>query len=196
MPELPLHGSKVNGEAMCMNGLTGCDNLKPSTLWNFYGTQAQDRRLKWEYLNKDKSKGYRVEMTNVPTPATVVEAPVRILWGENINFQFERNSAADSVVIALLFVPKDKIDDILPFPVIGGTRSWIFAAKPNESSITMKKEVLQSMGQRSGFPTANDSVFVDVMTFRHVIKNIDNKKILISYTINDIRPVVQERDVD
>ncbi|PVY39067.1 hypothetical protein [Pontibacter virosus] len=196
MPDLPLHGSKINGEAMCMNGLTGCDDVRPSTLWNFYGPQAQDRKLKWEYLNRDKSKGYRVEMTNIPTPATVTELPDRILWEENIDFQFERNSAADSIIIALLFVPKDKIDNILPFPVIGGTRSWIFPAKSNESSLTMKKEALQSMGQQSGFPTENDSVFVNVMTSRHVIKNIDNKKMLISYTINDIRPVVLERKID
>lgn len=196
LSQLSLHGSKMNGEAMCMNGPTGCDDLQPSTFWSLFGVLPQDRKFKWEYLNKDKSKGYRVEMTNIPVAANWMGSPARISFEEGVTFQFERNSEMDSIEVSLFFIPKTAINEVHQFPLIPNVRQWVFAVDPNETSFTMSKEALARNSEFFTPPAATDSVFLKLSTSRHVLKVIDNKEILITYRVNDLRPVVLEKKVD
>ncbi|MBF8964607.1 hypothetical protein I0P70_15245 [Pontibacter sp. FD36] len=191
-PHVPLQSSKINGQPMCTETYINstCDSSKPSTSWNLYGNQHEVRNLKWEYLNNDKSKGYRVEMTDVPKAAKWHAVPSRISFDEDIKFQFERNSVKDSIIVGLLIVPKEGIGKVLSSPSINRTRQIGYLVKPGETSFTVTKERIASLSQSAlGMPTAADSVFLNLRTTRHVIKVIDNREILISYVVDEFRPV-------
>ena len=196
LSQLSLNGSKINGEAMCMNSPVSCDELRSSTFWSLIGVLPQDRKFKWEYLNTDKSRGYRVEMTDVPKAASWQGVPTRISLEEDIKFQFERNSEKDSIEVSLLFIPKTAINEVHQSPIITNSRQWIMPVKPTQSFFSITKEELAKIKANNTPPAATDSVFLNLMTSRHVLKVIDNKEILITYTINDIRPVVLERKID
>ncbi|WP_188502687.1 hypothetical protein [Pontibacter amylolyticus] len=198
-PHVPLQSSNINGQAMCtevyINNI--CDTSRPSTSWNLYGKQHEVRNLKWEYLNSDKSKGYRVEMTDVPEAAKWHVVPTRISFDEDIRFEFERNSVKDSIIVGLLIVPKEGIGKVLPSPSINRTRQIGYLVKPGETSFTVTKERLASLSQSAlGMPTAADSVFLNLRTTRYVIKVIDNREILISYIVDEFKPVTVDWKID
>ncbi|MDO6391121.1 hypothetical protein Q4E40_13360 [Pontibacter sp. BT731] len=188
-PHFLLQSSKINGQPMCTETYINniCDSSRPSTSWNLYGNQHEVRNLKWEYLNSDKSKGYRVVMTDVPEAAKWHAVPTRISFDDEIKFQFERNSVKDSIIVGLLIVPKEGISKVHPSPIINGTRQIGYLVKPGETSFTLTKANFSQSA--FGPPTAADSVFLNLRTTRHVIKVIDNREILISYVVNEIRPV-------
>lgn len=198
-PHVPLQSSKINGQTMCTETYINniCDSSKPSTSWNLYGNQHEVRNLKWEYLNSDKSKGYRVEMTDVPEAAKWHEVPTHISFDDEINFQFERNSVKDSIIVGLLIVPKAGIGKVLSSPTINRTRQVGYLVKPGETSFTITKERLANLSQSAlGMPTAADSIFLNLRTTRHVIKVIDNREILISYIVDEFRPVTVDWKID
>lgn len=146
--------------------------------------------MKWEYLNNDKSKGYKVEMTDVPKAAKWHAVPTCISFDDEIKFQFERNSVKDSIIVGLLIVPKEGIGKVLSSPSINRTRQIGYLVKPGETSFTVTKERIASLSQSAlGMPTAADSVFLNLRTTRHVIKVIDSREILISYVVDEFRPV-------
>ena len=187
-----IRDSRVNGQFMCVQSHNDCDSTKskPNGRWSRVGRVSAARWLTWEHITIEKDRRYRLEMNDLPKPIRVLNLSTIFPTKDDYTITFTKASPKDSLLFELLFIPKTEFNRIRTDPFVNHNL-WRFRALTKGNQLLIPGKMIEQTFSRSNYqksPNA-DTAFVNVATLRRVIKIVGDKKIGLTYQINDYHPV-------
>jgi hypothetical protein len=180
-----IYNSGINNQQMCPS-FSVCgetDGFLGSPEWYKDVAATDEENLVWEFINAEKDGGFRVVMNVKPLQLNLLNPPSLLSTVDDNTLYFEKPSEADSVLFEILTIPKENLTrkDIL------GTifTQHRFPTKANGGEITISAENIRRVDLSSA-----DTVFINLVSIKRVIKVVEGKNIGVTYRVNNLHPVI------
>lgn len=160
-----------------------CDTTKfsGSGVWSKIGKMPARKELIFQFINSDFNQGYRIRLTQFPQIIEPVDPPRYLSSREENIVQFNRNPGNDSILFSLVVIPKENFNQ-RTHPVLFFQHN--FPLVPENDRFIVPGENLLKLEI-----TKADSVFLNIVAIKREFKLVDNKRIGITYYVNNPVPV-------
>lgn len=186
MIDFACANSKVNGIEMCRSFASDCDfsDFYLNGAWDLIGQAKTPNYFEWEFIDLKKTKKFVLKFDQLPKPARIVDYNVELSLSELNTIRFQKEVDSDSVFFQLVVIPKSNLkpENQRDFGTIA------YRNLPVDNSFIIHGEDLFLFSQRK--PTASDSVLINVVTVKRIVKEINDELIGFTYYVNDPKPVV------
>lgn len=178
--------SKINGLEMCNPGNTKCnyEEYYMTGAWNLTGRVKKPKYFEWEFIDLNKSKKFILKFDELPKPAKITSYETALHLNAINNIQFQKDNESDSVFFQLVKVPKSNFE--AENQRNSSALSYPFLSKENHFEIHGK----DLFPNNYSIPTNQDSVFINIVTVKRIIKEINGALIGFTYYVNDPKPVL------
>ena len=179
--------SKVNGFEMCQSNYNECnyEEYFVTGAWDSYGEVKQPGYFEWEFIDLDRTKKFILKFDELPKPAKITAYETILNLNGMNRIQFQKENNADSVFFQLVKIRKSNFED----ENFSGTSATSYALLSKDNAFEFHGEDLFPY-QSSVVPTAQDSVFINVVTVKRIVKEVNDTLFGFTYYVNDLKPVV------
>jgi hypothetical protein len=177
--------SKVNGMEICGNRLHNCDysNFNLNGAWDLDGKVHSPGYFEWEFIDLEKTKKTILKFDQLPKPAKIVGYDTNLYTDQMNTISIQKDSERDSVFFQLMVIPKSNLDseNLRSFTMT----NYRVMAKDGKFEI----HGYDLFFHNSNKPTDKDSVFINVVTVKRIVKEINDKLMGFTYYVNDPKPI-------
>lgn len=184
---IPIIHSRVFNQTMCFWSSCDTSDFTPASSWRNVGNMPATRKLSWDFINFSKEQSYRVELESPPAALQILSKPEVLSTTDDNILLFQKSSPKDSVLFNLVIIPKAHLKQKPPTGTIIFTQ-LIYPFKAQADRIVIPGK--QLINSYNGTPiTPADTVFINLVAIRRVVKLIEGKKIAITYRVNNLQPI-------
>ncbi|SMD44895.1 hypothetical protein SAMN00777080_3532 [Aquiflexum balticum DSM 16537] len=178
--------SKVNGKEMCGTRLPDCDysDFILNGSWDINGEVQTPSNFEWEFIDLAKTKKFILKFDQLPKPAKITEYDENLYSSQLNSIRIQKESELDSVFFQLVVIPKSNLDS----ENLRNFRMTNYRILPIDNQFEIHGEDL--FHHNLNKPTDKDSVFINVVTVKRIVKEINGKLIGFTYYVNDPKPIV------
>jgi hypothetical protein len=179
---MPVTSPRIHSSLMCRTNNCDTSGLMMSGAWYRYDVKPVRSSFVWKFITTDTKNGYKVTMNELPKEIKTVGTIGSLSTTSDNVIEFEYNGT-DSLLLALLAIPKDNLNGTTPPGPISKQMHFSVKAKNNRFVIPGKM-----VDQASVHPT--DTAFINLISMKRVFKVIEGKKVAINYRKNHLYPIV------
>lgn len=177
--------SKVNGLEMCNPGHIKCNYQEyfNNGAWAVSGAVQKPGNFEWEFIDLKKAKRFILKFDDLPVPTKITDYNTSLHIDKLNVVHFRKNDESDSIFFQLVVLPKSNLDPINPRR--SSASSYPILPKGNRFEIEGK----DLFPNAQSIPTEQDSVFINLVTVKRIIKEVNDTLFGFTYYVNDPKPV-------
>ncbi|WP_241349863.1 hypothetical protein [Belliella filtrata] len=177
--------SKINGFEMCKpDYYCNYEEYFKTGAWDSYGEVKTPGYFEWEFVDLHLTKKFILKFDELPKPAKITSYESTLNLDGMNRIEFQKENPADSVFFQLVKIQKSNFE----LDNYTGTSTTSFAFLTDGNSFEFHGDDLFPY-DRSAVPTEQDSVFINVVTVKRIIKEVNNTLFGFTYYVNDLKPI-------